>query len=75
MLIPAYSLEGGIQIDEMDPISTGGLPLQSHGHGIRAIHGLLGGFTSFKTNDLTTHDVNCGIEEHEKRDLRARGWE
>jgi len=56
--------EGGVQIDDVEPIGAGVLPLFGERHGVGGINGFLGGESALEAHDFAAHEVDGWQKNH-----------
>jgi hypothetical protein len=68
-----FAGEGGVEIDEMEPISAGVFPFFCESDGVGGIDGFLGGEAAAESDDLAAHEVDGRKKIHSvERKLRRR---
>ena len=68
-----FTAEGGVEIDDVEPISAGVLPLFGERHRVGGINGFLGGESALEAHDFAAHEVDGWQKNHSvERKLRRR---
>jgi len=71
--VAGFAGEGGVEIDEVEPVRAGILPFFGEGDGVGGIDGFFGGEAAAEADDFAAHEVDGGQEVHSvARKLRRR---